>query len=187
MKSIRKNITNEIIIKNSRFITLLIKINNESITNIMSQIKKDYTKASHYCYAYIYKDIKRSSDDGEPGSTAGMPMLNVLEKENITNVLAVTVRYFGGIKLGAGGLVRAYSKSVKEALDKSEVIELKNGYKIELEVAYEKQKDLDYLLKEEEIIEKKYDLNVKYLIHVKKENIDILNNYKYKILEEEYY
>ena len=79
MKTIRNNTTNEIIIKNSRFITLLIKIfDNTDISSIIDAVKKEYPKANHYCYAYITENHKKSSDDGEPGGTAGMPMLNVL-------------------------------------------------------------------------------------------------------------
>jgi len=83
MKTINKNITNEITIKNSKFITLLIKISSPNITNILEKINNDFPKATHYCYAYIYNEVKRFSDDGEPGGTAGMPILNVLEKENL--------------------------------------------------------------------------------------------------------
>ena len=124
MKTIKENTKNEIIIKNSRFITLLYKIRSkEEIEQYLQQVKKLYPKATHYCYAYkIGENIKKTSDDGEPGGTAGMPMLNVLDKEDITNILAITIRYFGGIKLGAGGLIRAYSKSVKEALNKVSLI-----------------------------------------------------------------
>ena len=132
MRTIINDNTNEIIIKNSRFINLLIKINNPNIDSIITKIKEKYPKATHYCYAYIYNDIKRFSDDAEPTGTAGMPLLNVLEKENLNNILTVTVRYFGGIKLGAGGLVRAYTKSLTENLKDTELCELEDGYKIEI-------------------------------------------------------
>ena len=78
MRCIKNDISNEIIIKNSRFICLLIKINNSDITKILEEIKTAYPKATHYCYAYKYNDIQRFNDDGEPGGTAGMPILNVL-------------------------------------------------------------------------------------------------------------
>ena len=118
MYTISHNIKKEFVIKNSRFITVLIKINDqEEIKKHLEHIKKEYPRATHYCYAYkLGNTIKKASDDKEPSGTAGIPMLNVLEKEDITNILAVTIRYFGGIKLGAGGLIRAYSKSVKETL-----------------------------------------------------------------------
>ena len=117
--------TNEIIIKNSRFICVFMKINSIDISNILDKIKEEYPKATHYCYAYVYNDIQRFSDDGEPGGTAGMPILNVLENNNLNYVLCIVIRYFGGIKLGAGGLVRAYTKAVTNALDKTKLTDIK--------------------------------------------------------------
>ena len=129
MKTISEKITNELIIKNSKFITIIYPITSiENIQGLIDETKLVYPKATHYCYAYIINDIKRSSDDKEPSGTAGTPMLNVLTKENYTNILVITVRYFGGIKLGAGGLVRAYSKSVKEALNIATTIDLDGLY-----------------------------------------------------------
>lgn len=187
MKTIVSNSVNEIVIKNSKFITLLIKIDSSNINDYLDKIKKDYPKATHYCYAYIYGDVKHCSDDGEPGSTAGMPMLNVLEKEGMMNVLCVVVRYFGGIKLGAGGLVRAYSKSVKEAIDNSNIRELQYGYKVSIEINYDDKKDFEYIIRNEEIINVDYDLTIKYLLHIKKENLDIINRFPYTVIDEEYY
>ena len=97
MKIIKNNYDNEIIIKNSRFICYLVRIDSTNVDDILSDIKSMHPKATHYCYGYIYDDYKKSSDDGEPGGTAGLPILNVLEKEDINHVLAVVVRYFGGI------------------------------------------------------------------------------------------
>ena len=105
MKTIKNNLSNEIIIKNSRFICLLIKINNIDISDILNNIKLSYPKATHYCYGFIYNNYKKSSDDGEPTGTAGNSILFVLEKNNLNNILCVVIRYFGGIKLGAGGLI----------------------------------------------------------------------------------
>ena len=111
MKTITENSNYQIEIKNSKFITELIKIDNENIKDILEEMKIKYPKATHYTYALRLENYQKSSDDGEPGGTAGTPMLNVLEKEDIINVLAVTIRYFGGIKLGAGGLLRAYNQA----------------------------------------------------------------------------
>ena len=98
MKCLIENKDSEIIIKNSRFITSLIKIDETSnIKDLIETIKVKYPNATHYCYAYITKDNQKSSDDGEPGGTAGLPMLNVLIKNNLINILAITTRYFGGI------------------------------------------------------------------------------------------
>ena len=148
MKTLKSNSVNEIIIKNSRFITLLYKLNDvNEVNSIVDEVKELYPKANHYCYAYITDNARRSSDDGEPGGTAGAPMLNVLDKEELINVLAITVRYFGGIKLGAGGLVRAYSKSVRDAVIASDLVDVVKGYRMNITISYDMQKNLDYLLK----------------------------------------
>ena len=186
MRTIKNNTINEIIIKNSRFICLLIKINSVDINDILDKIKSDYPKATHYCYAYLYNDIQRFNDDGEPGGTAGMPMLNVLLKEELSNVLCVVIRYFGGIKLGAGGLVRAYTKSVTECLKVTDLMDLEEGYKVRLKFNYNDEKQVKYLLKDSTILNEKYDLNVEYLVLVNNDVLDNLKNYKYEIIEKTY-
>lgn len=186
MRTIKSNIANEIIIKNSRFICVLMKINSTDISNILDRIKEEYPKATHYCYAYVYNDVQRFSDDGEPGGTAGMPMLNVLLKEELSNVLCVVIRYFGGIKLGAGGLVRAYTKSVTECLKVTDLMDLEEGYKIRLKFNYNDEKQVKYLLKEATILNEKYDLDVEYTVLVNNNVFDTLKNYNYEILEKTY-
>lgn len=186
MRTIKSNIANEIIIKNSRFICVLMKINSTDISNILDRIKEEYPKATHYCYAYVYNDVQRFSDDGEPGGTAGMPMLNVLLKEELSNVLCVVIRYFGGIKLGAGGLVRAYTKSVTECLKVTDMMDLEEGYKIRLKFNYNDEKQVKYLLKEATILNEKYDLDVEYTVLVNNNVFDTLKNYNYEILEKTY-
>ena len=187
MITIKNNSINEIIIKNSRFITLLYKINSIDEVNIyLDEAKKNYPKATHYCYAYILNDYKKSSDDGEPGGTAGLPILNVLEKENINKVLVIVVRYFGGIKLGAGGLVRAYSKSVKEAINNSILISLIPGKLIEITFDYSSQKQLDYLLKDSIIIKQDFNEQITYQVLINNFDISKLSNYKYTIIKDEY-
>lgn len=187
MKTISEKITNELIIKNSKFITIIYPITSiENIQGLIDETKLVYPKATHYCYAYIINDIKRSSDDKEPSGTAGTPMLNVLTKENYTNILVITVRYFGGIKLGAGGLVRAYSKSVKEALNIATTIDLELGYRVQITASYSKQKELDYLLKNALIIKKEYQEKIEYEVLISKDSIQLLNNYDHQILKEEY-
>ena len=185
MKTIKENIKNEIIIKNSKFITLLIKITNEKeIKEKLKQEKEDYPKATHYCYTYkIGENIKKSSDDGEPSGTAGLPMLNILDKENITNVLAITIRYFGGIKLGAGGLIRAYSNSVKEALNKVNTNELINGYLVTITFPYNKEDEITKKIEKENIIEKTYLEEITYKVKLE-ETSPLLKNAK--IIEKTY-
>jgi uncharacterized YigZ family protein len=108
-------IENEIIIKKSRFITKLYEIDNvDDVKNIIENLKKEYKKATHICFAYSINGQEKAVDDKEPSHTAGLPILNVIHMKKMTNTLIVVIRYFGGIKLGAGGLTRAYSKSAAE-------------------------------------------------------------------------
>ena len=163
MYSIKDNIENTIEIKKSKFITKLYRVNNIKDTNdILDRINKEYSDATHVCYAYILGNTEKCSDNGEPSGTAGIPILNVLKKKNLSNILAVVIRYFGGIKLGAGGLVRAYSNSIVEALTLSTQIELTLGYLIELEFSYDNLKLIDYILIDKNIIKKEYNDNVVY-------------------------
>ena len=188
MYSINKIETSEIIIKNSRFITILVPITSKSnITNILDKIKENYPKANHYCYAYITENSQKSSDDKEPSSTAGIPMLNVLIKNNIINVLAVTVRYFGGIKLGAGGLIRAYCKSVTTSLKNAKLIELEDAIEIEIYVEYSNQKNIENILKTSKITEKEFTDKIKYIAIIPISIKDKLNNYEYEVLNEKCY
>lgn len=176
MYTINDIYTNELIIKNSKFITVLLRENNkENIKECLETIKKNYPKATHYCYAYIINDYKKSSDDGEPGGTAGIPILNILEKEKLNFVLAVVVRYFGGIKLGTGGLSRAYSKSIRDLIKKSKLLELEKGIKIKIELNYNQEKDINYLLKDSKIINKIYKESIIYEVIINDNTLNILN------------
>lgn len=187
MKTIKENKTNEIIIKNSSFITSLIKIDeNFSLNDYLKAAKSKYPDATHYCYAYITTLSQKSSDDGEPGGTAGLPMLNVLLKNDLINVLAITIRYFGGIKLGAGGLVRAYTKSLTEALKKCQIVTIEKGLEIVLTINYDMQKSLEYLLKDCEIVEKNYQEQITYRINIKKSYLEKLKQYNPVIIKETY-
>ncbi len=107
----------ELIIKKSKFLTYLYKIDNlDEIKIIINDLKLEHKKATHICYAYKFEIYAKYYDDGEPNGTAGKPIFNVIEKKGLNNVLIVVVRYFGGIKLGAGGLFRAYSNSASNIL-----------------------------------------------------------------------
>lgn len=118
----------EIVIEKSRFICSLEKVDTEEAAqDYIKQLKKKYWDATHNCSAYVIGETstaERSNDDGEPSGTAGLPMLEVLRKNGIYNTVAVVTRYFGGVKLGAGGLVRAYTSSVAEALKKAGLAEV---------------------------------------------------------------
>lgn len=189
MQTIKNNVHNEIIIKNSRFICYLYKINNISdIHTYLTQIKDEYKDATHYCYAYILDNQKKSSDDGEPGGTAGIPILKVLENNNLTNILAIVIRYFGGIKLGAGGLVRAYTKSITNTLSKDNISILIPGYNIDIIFNYNQVKEIDYLLKDIKINTKIFDTNIIYNINIPSTFLDTIINNKiqYTIIKEIY-
>ena len=111
----------ELEINKSRFIAYKLELSSlDEVKPFLEKLKKEHKKARHVCYAYVYnKEIisEKCSDDGEPGGTAGYPILNVIKKKNLTNVLVAVVRYFGGIKLGAGGLTRAYTKACAGVLN----------------------------------------------------------------------
>lgn len=188
MKSIITNNEKEYIVNKSNFITKLYKVTTEAqVVNILDKLKKEYKDSTHICYAYIIDNIKRFNDDGEPGGTAGMPILNVLENNELNYILAVVIRYFGGIKLGAGGLVRAYSNSVSETL-KNNIKDLEQSIRIEILFDYSNSKKIDYLLKD--ITKDKYfGNNVRYEFYIPL-NIynlvkDELNNLCIKVIEKE--
>ena len=184
MHTIQGPNTYELEIKKSNFISKIYKVSTiEEVNNILLGLKKEYSDATHHCYAYIINDIKKSSDDGEPGGTAGIPILQVLEKNNLNYVLCVVIRYFGGIKLGAGGLVRAYTKSISELIKNSEIVKLIPGYKIEIITTYDEQKKLDYTLRNYKY-EKIYNNNILYKIFIPKADLNKLDNYNPKIIEE---
>ena len=184
MYSIQNNSTYLYEIKKSKFYTLLYKVDtNTDINKYLEQAKNNYKDATHYCYAYICDNVKRFNDDGEPSGTAGMPILEILEKKNLNNVLCIIVRYFGGIKLGAGGLIRAYSNATKEAILDNQIIELIEGYEIEIETDYTKKKEIDYLFKDN-IIKEEYNDTVKITLKVKKEDLEKLTKYNYTIIKE---
>lgn len=190
MYSIQKNVENTIIIKKSKFICKLYRINNlEEINNILEKLKKEYNDSTHICYAYIIDSKERCNDNGEPSGTAGMPMLNVLKKNNLDHILAVVIRYFGGIKLGAGGLTRAYSNSTIEAINNSKIIELVKGYYIQIEFDFSQKKTVDYILNNISIKEITFDTNIIYKLYLSNQDIitELKNNViKLTILEDTY-
>lgn len=181
MNTINENVEHKYIINKSEFICLLIKIDNVNKVKVeMDKVKEKYKDATHYCYAYIIDDYKKSSDDNEPGGTAGVPIMDTLNKANLNHVLCIVVRYFGGIKLGAGGLIRAYRRAVSEALEKVKLNLLVNGYHLVVEASYSDQKEIEYIIKDK--YTKEYKENVIYNIDCT-EDIKVLLESKYKILD----
>ena len=139
-KSLRKNAQKEIVIEKSTFIgTAQMVENEEQALEFIQAMKKKYYDATHNVYAYVLGDdnnIQRFSDDGEPSGTAGIPVLEVLKKNELRNICIVVTRYFGGIKLGKGGLVRAYGKGAVAALEASEIIWRRLYQVVEVNVDY---------------------------------------------------
>ena len=144
-------------IKKSRFICHAKRVySEEEARDFITAIKKEHYKATHNCSAFIVgerSEIKRTSDDGEPSGTAGIPMLGVLENHNLTNVCVVVTRYFGGIKLGAGGLIRAYAGSVALAVKEIGIIEIKEQAGIQIHMTYAQYQEYGNFLKEHNLIE----------------------------------
>ena len=144
-------------IKKSRFICHAKRVySEEEARDFITAIKKEHYKATHNCSAFILgerSEIKRTSDDGEPSGTAGVPMLGVLENHNLTNVCVVVTRYFGGIKLGAGGLIRAYAGSVALAVKEIGIIEIKEQAGIAIQMSYAQYQEYGNFLKEHNLME----------------------------------
>lgn len=179
MFTIKENVQDELIINKSKFLTYVYKINSvECVMNNLNHLKKIHKDANHYCYAYSLKNIKKASDDGEPLHTAGLPILNVIENKKLDNVLVVVVRYFGGIKLGAGGLVRAYTNATSKALIKAEITPIKEIKKVRITFDYNNVNNVNYLLKDNKITYKEYDDNVIYEFEYEENKFpEQLNNY----------
>ena len=168
---------NLLVIKNSKFITLIYPLQKkEDIDQYLEQAKEKYPNATHYCYAYIFDQIRKESDDGEPAGTAGIPILQVLEKNELNHVLCIVVRYFGKIKLGAGGLVRAYTKSATLCL-KDHIVFLDKGLEVTITFPYSLEKEIDYLLKQEVIISKKYSMMIEYQVYLHRDCLENLQHH----------
>ena len=141
-RTIRENGIHEIEIKKSRFICHLRRVKSEEEAQVfIEEVKKEHWKATHNCSAYtigLNDEIQRAHDDGEPSGTAGVPMLEIFLKRELKNVAAVVTRYFGGTKLGAGGLIRAYGGAVNEAVNNIGVVERQLQQLIDVTVTYSK-------------------------------------------------
>lgn len=154
-RTVKNNSFDEYEIKHSRFIGYCCPVSSkEGAEAFISEIKSKHWDATHNVYAYIVRDgnIKRYSDDGEPQGTAGMPVLSVLEKEDVTDVCVVVTRYFGGILLGGGGLVRAYSHTAKIALDKARIITMAKAKELKITCDYTFYGKLEAFLRSENAV-----------------------------------
>lgn len=155
-QTIKENTIAEIVEKKSKFIAHAFYIESvEEAETILANIKKEYRDARHNCYAYRVIEeeqvLSKNSDDGEPSGTAGAPMLTILERNGLTNVLVVVTRYFGGILLGTGGLVRAYSEATTAALEKTEWIQKELGYEMKVEIGYADLENFQYFCRKHHI------------------------------------
>ena len=169
MKSIKEITEHTLVIKKCEFICTLIPLNDENkINETIGFYKEKYKDATHNCIAYLVGTKERANDDGEPSGTAGLPMLNVLKKQELSNIIAIVTRYFGGIKLGAGGLTRAYSQAVAEALKEANIVEkhLIDVYDVSLDYSFTKK--FEHLLKVNAIdcINKEYSDQVTYRLYI---------------------
>lgn len=183
MYTIKENSKYELIVKNSRFITLLYKVSSWSdALDILDKVREKYPDATHYCYGFIADEVERCSDDGEPSGTAGMPILKVLKANNLNYILGIVIRYFGGIKLGAAGLIRAYSKGVANAIKENQLKELVKGINLDITFNWESLKQIDYLLKDVKINEKTFLDSIKYNIDIPDDLLEVIiskvNSYK---------
>lgn len=188
INTIIENTTAEFIEKKSKFIANIIKINSKKeAEEKIKQIKKEHYNAKHNCFAFsvVEEDniYQKCSDDGEPQGTAGEPILNMIKKNNLTNVLIVVTRYFGGILLGTGGLVRAYSNAVNLAIEKTNIITKEKGYVVELEIEYHQIKNFKFYCEKNniKITKIEYKENILIQIEINEEQYNTLfkeNKYK---------
>ena len=148
-KTVKLSASDEFVEKRSRFIGYAKPVKTEEeAQEFIAKIKKEHWDARHNCYAYALKEgaVKRYSDDGEPQGTAGVPMLDVIEKNEVFAVCVVVTRYFGGVLLGTGGLVRAYTKGAKIALDAARVINMTVCSECEIKCSYNQYGKLNTLI-----------------------------------------
>ncbi|MCU7556302.1 YigZ family protein [Macrococcus capreoli] len=174
--TIKQDVVNEVIINKSRFITYLYKIENENeAKEKIAEIKKQHKDANHNCSAYTIGDqhqIQKANDDGEPSGTAGVPMLEALKKNDVHNTLAIVTRYFGGIKLGTGGLIRAYQGGVSDAIKVAGKVIIKNALKYHVTINYDQTGKFEHSIAELPyvVLETIYTDKVTYVIQITAED-----------------
>lgn len=177
MQVIKENVTYQEEIKHSKFITLLYRVNDmEEVNYYLKKVRDDYKGATHYCYAFNLLNTSGYSDDKEPKNTAGKPMLFILTSNNIVNILVISVRYFGGIKLGTGGLLKAYTNGLLESLKKSILLNVVSGYVITCKFSYDNEKKYSYLFKDKNILAKVYQDKCIYTLEVDETFLNSLIN-----------
>ena len=154
----------------SSFIGILVHVTSvESAKQYLLDIKKEYPKAKHYCYAYSINESKKSSDDGEPSGTAGRPLLELLTKKNMNEVLLVVVRYFGGILLGASRLMSTYLETGVQVINSADIVEISELYGYKMTMSY---KEFDELKR----LGKLWGFSFENIQYEDKINVDVLGN-----------
>lgn len=181
--TIKDECSAEITEKKSKFICNVFHVESvQEAEDKLNIIRKKYHDARHNCYVYkvVEEDAFKASDDGEPSGTAGVPMLNIVNGRNLSNILVVVTRYFGGILLGTGGLVRAYSLATTTALDDSNIIKQEMGLEASFNVEYKELEEVRYHLKNRNIVisGQEYLENVKVFVEGREDDILKLQNEK---------
>lgn len=180
-KTIKESNMAEIVEKKSKFIANIFHIEDkEEAEKIISNIKKEYYDARHNCFAYSFYDEKsmqiysRSSDDGEPSGTAGVPILSVINGNSLVNVLIVVTRYFGGILLGTGGLVRAYKEATEKVISNSRMCKIVEGYEVKTQIDYNNWDKFIYYCKNNRIniIKTEYFEKIECIFEIPKEKFE---------------
>ena len=180
-KTIKDNVSTELVEKKSKFIANLFYVETrEEAEELIKSINKKYHDARHNCYAYriMTSDgiIEKSGDDGEPSGTAGAPMLTILSKNNLANILVVVTRYFGGILLGTGGLVKAYSGACALGLEEAEIIEKDIADVYEIGIGYTDINKVKHYAKNNDILILKEEYLTDIVLHIAIKNENVLNN-----------
>lgn len=178
-KTIKKEVFVEQEISKSKFLSFLSPVaDEEEAKAYLKMIKKLHPKATHHCSAFIVDEIERSNDDGEPSSSAGLPMLEVLRGHHLNRVMAVVVRYYGGTQLGVGGLIRAYGSSVSLAIESAVMMVPLVVYVYDFVFPYEFTNDIEvYLSGGAEILDRSYDVLATYRVELLNEEfMDELND-----------
>ena len=181
--TIKQKSETEIIINKSRFISRAYPVETEQeALSILAEIRKKHYDATHNCYAYVVRGGgARFSDDGEPSGTAGMPMMEVLKAKQLTNTLVIVTRYFGGILLGAGGLVRAYSRSAADAVSAAKPVMVTPGTKLRLVCDYSRFNSLEDFIRSSCIVENiEYTENITLTLMIKS---DAVQNFMSDVIE----
>ncbi len=189
MHCVKTKVTIEDTIKKSRFIGILTPcLSEQEVLNHLNHFHQQHPNASHIVFAYRIKStrgiVMKFHDAGEPSGTAGKPVYQHLEGKNLVNVLCVVIRYFGGIKLGAGGLTRAYGNTAKKVIEASQITEYIEYAEVQLELEYKQMQLLKYQLEKLDgmILKQDFSENINLIIKIPKKNLDILTE-KFKSIK----